>query len=99
MVGRTPWSAADAPVGLPAPSWIPIALFRLRDAGVPRGPGGPPHHGHRSAALCSPPPGEQVEASLPAGLDQGGHTGAPLEELLQQPVQRVFFAFDPIWRD
>jgi hypothetical protein len=40
MVGRTPWSAADAPVGLPAP-------WKMRDEGVlaqraPR-PGGPPH--------------------------------------------------------
>ena len=35
-VGRTPWSAADAPVGLLAPC-------TMRDEGVPRGPGGPPH--------------------------------------------------------
>ena len=35
VVGRTPWSAADAPVGLPAPG-------SMRDEGVPREPGGPP---------------------------------------------------------
>jgi hypothetical protein len=40
MVERTPGSAADALVG-------------LRDEGVPRGPGGPPHHGEDAAA---PPP-------------------------------------------
>ena len=43
MVGRTPWSAADAPVGLLAPRKVLTPLFRLRDEGVPRGPGGPPH--------------------------------------------------------
>ena len=42
-VGRTPWSAADAPVGLLAPGEVLAPLFRLRDEGVPRGPGGPPH--------------------------------------------------------
>jgi hypothetical protein len=36
MVGRTPWSAADALVGL-------LATGKMRDEGVPRGPGGPPH--------------------------------------------------------
>ena len=40
--GGTPWSAADAPVGLLA---LPTGLGRQRDAGVPRGPGGPPHNG------------------------------------------------------
>ena len=44
MVGRTPGSAADAPVGLLAPCKMLISLYRLRDEGVPRGPGGPPHH-------------------------------------------------------
>src|ERR1035438_3873750 len=44
LVGRTPWSAADAPVGLLTPCKVPISLFRQRDGGVPRGPGGPPHH-------------------------------------------------------
>ena len=34
--GQTPWSAADVPVG-------PFALFRPRDEGVPRRPGGLPH--------------------------------------------------------
>src|ERR1019366_6336861 len=44
MVGRTPWSAADAPVGLLALCMMLISLARQRDEGVPRGPGGPPHH-------------------------------------------------------
>jgi hypothetical protein len=44
MVGRTPWSAADALVGLLAPCKTLLSLFRPRDGGVPRGPGGPPHH-------------------------------------------------------
>src|ERR1019366_1928685 len=48
LVGRTPWSAADAPVGLPAPREVPTSLFRQRDEGVPAQraprPGGPPHH-------------------------------------------------------
>jgi hypothetical protein len=44
MVGRSPWTAADAPVGLLAPCKLLIPLFRLRDEGVPRGPGGPPHN-------------------------------------------------------
>ena len=43
MVGRTPRSAADAPVGLHAPCRAPMSSFRQRDEGVPRGPGGPPH--------------------------------------------------------
>ena len=47
MVGRTPWSAADAPVGLLAPCVTLVSLSRLRDAGVPRGPGGPPHDAGR----------------------------------------------------
>ena len=38
MVGRTPWSAADAPVGLLAPCKMLISLFRQRDGAVPRGP-------------------------------------------------------------
>jgi hypothetical protein len=38
-VGRTPWSAADAPVGLLAPCKMLMSLFRQREAGVPRGPG------------------------------------------------------------
>src|ERR1017187_7351433 len=44
MVGRTPWSAADAPVGLLALCMMLISLGRQGDEGVPRGPGGPPHH-------------------------------------------------------
>src|ERR1035438_4674575 len=44
LVGRTPWSAADAPGGWLTPCKVPISLFRQRDGGVPRGPGGPPHH-------------------------------------------------------
>ena len=47
MVGRTPWSAADAPVGLLAHCKMLMSLFRLRDEGVPRGPGGPPHQAPR----------------------------------------------------
>src|ERR1019366_5318083 len=43
MVGRTPWSAADALVGLLAPCKMLTSWFGLRDEGVPRGPGGPPH--------------------------------------------------------
>src|ERR1019366_4095959 len=43
MVGRTPWSAADALVGLPASCKMLISSFRLRVQGDPRGPGGPPH--------------------------------------------------------
>ena len=39
LVGRTPWSAADAPVGL----LTPCKMLMSRDEGVPRGPGGPPH--------------------------------------------------------
>ena len=34
MVGRTPWSAADAPVGLLAPWKMPTPSFRRRDQGV-----------------------------------------------------------------
>ena len=47
IVGRTPWSAAGAPVGLLAPGVTLVSLSRLRDAGVPRGPGGPPHDAGR----------------------------------------------------
>ena len=38
-MGRTPWSAADAPVGLLALCMVLISLARQRDEGVPRGPG------------------------------------------------------------
>ena len=37
-VGRTPWSAADPPVGLAGSAFTPRG-----DQGVARGPGGPPH--------------------------------------------------------
>ena len=65
-VGRPPRSAADAPVGLLAPCKMLMSLFRQRDEGVPRGPGGPPHqagfsplsqglpNGTRCAPLFSP---------------------------------------------
>src|ERR1019366_7778323 len=43
IVGRTPGSAADAPVGLLALCMMLTQLFQPRDGGVPRGPGGPPH--------------------------------------------------------
>ena len=43
VVGRTPRSAADAPVGLRALGMMLTQLFQPRDEGVPRGPGGPPH--------------------------------------------------------
>ena len=46
-VGRTPWSAADAPVGLLAPCKMLIPLFQMRDEGVPRRPGGLPHNVRR----------------------------------------------------
>jgi len=42
-VGRTPWSAADALVGLPEPPRQPHARCGQADGGVRRGPGGPPH--------------------------------------------------------
>jgi hypothetical protein len=45
LVGRTPWSAAGPPAGLPVFCETPLSLNGLRDEGVPRGPGGPPHHG------------------------------------------------------
>ena len=34
MVGRTPWSAADAPVGLLAPGTTLTLFFKQRDEGV-----------------------------------------------------------------
>jgi hypothetical protein len=39
LVGQTPWSAADAHVGLLRLS----TDFKQRDLGVPRRPGGLPH--------------------------------------------------------
>ena len=47
LVGRTPRSAADAPVGLLAACKMLISLPGQRDEGVPRGPGGPPHQATR----------------------------------------------------
>ena len=44
IVGRTPWSAAGAPAGLFAPRQMPAPPPGMRDEGVPRGPGGPPHN-------------------------------------------------------
>jgi hypothetical protein len=54
MVGRTPWSAADAPVGLLALCMMRKSLFGQRDEGVPRGPGGPPHHACRPTREATP---------------------------------------------
>jgi hypothetical protein len=42
IVGQSPWTAADAPVGLLAFCRVLISLFRPRDEGVPRRPGGLP---------------------------------------------------------
>jgi hypothetical protein len=41
-VGRTPWSAADAHVGLLVRTSM-ISLAEEQVLGDPRGPGGPPH--------------------------------------------------------
>ena len=46
MVGRTPWSAADALVGLLATNRAGFP-GEQRVQGDPRGPGGPPHHFYR----------------------------------------------------
>ena len=43
VVGRTPWSAADAPVGLSQLVENDL-LGKERVRGDPRGPGGPPHN-------------------------------------------------------
>src|ERR1700722_13196975 len=42
QVGRTPWSAADPPVGLSRIAWADRA-GRRAPPGDPRGPGGPPY--------------------------------------------------------
>src|ERR1017187_5300105 len=60
MVGRTPWSADDVPVGLLAPCKMLMSLFRQRDAGGPRGPGGPPRQARR---WFSPPSPSQMPAA------------------------------------
>ena len=87
LVGRTPWFAADAPVGLLTPCKVLISLFRQRDGGVPRGPGGPPHHfrrigssGKKYAALDSQPAASRLlgtlfgarPASVPMSRDAAG---------------------------
>src|ERR1019366_7155571 len=68
-VGRSPWTAADAPVGM-------RALFRLRVQGDPRGPGGPPHRFRRIrqlglwvllALLLAPAAHAQFDLSLVEG--------------------------------
>jgi hypothetical protein len=51
LVGRTPWSAADAPVGL-AVFRIVISWRRRRDGSVPRGPGGPPYQMPREVGIA-----------------------------------------------
>src|ERR1019366_10217600 len=43
VVGRTPWSARDALVPLPAQRYRHLARRQQADGGVGRGPGGPPH--------------------------------------------------------
>ena len=76
MVGRTPWSAADAPVGLLAPATIPIPSFRLLDEGVrpQRGPqdqAGPPHHSGDAATPGGYPGRGPESASEPRPLEAG----------------------------
>src|ERR1035438_4630557 len=75
LVGRTPWSAADAPVGLLASRMMLMSLCRLRDEGVPRGPAGPPHHlpeGGFSTLLRCPRAGNDWYEN---GGDRGGSRG------------------------
>jgi hypothetical protein len=74
VVGRTPRSAADALVGLPA-------LRKMRDGGVPRGPGGPPHHlcGALLLFLLSVPAFAQITGTVTnqtTGKPQAGATVA-----------------------
>jgi hypothetical protein len=80
MVGRTPRSAADAPVGLLAPRKMPMSLCRLRDEGVPRGPGGPPHH----AGGFSP-----LSQSLPHGERRCCGRKAACQGVTQSPVETL----------
>jgi hypothetical protein len=71
--GRTPWSAADAPVGLLALCMVLISLARQRDGGVPRGPGG------------SAPPSAQ--SASPVGFDNWALLlRRPVERPPLQPV-------------
>src|ERR1035441_9388462 len=53
MVGRTPWSAADAPVGLRWTGGAALAAGK-RVQGAPRGPGGPPHHSRHPLSFRHP---------------------------------------------
>ena len=68
MVGRTPWSAADAPVGLHSADKADF-VGEKRDQGDPRGPGGPPHHAKHAVVLGGGNVGLQAcEAFLARGL-------------------------------
>src|ERR1035438_3691123 len=72
VAGRTPWSAADAPVGLLAPCKVPTSSFRMRDEGVlaqraPR-PGGPPH---QQASACQRFSWQRLVLGVGAGLGGG----------------------------
>src|SRR5262245_61140434 len=71
LVGRTPWSAADALVGLLGVT----AAFAQRDQGVPRGPGGPPHQ--FDVVVYEATPGGIAAAISAARL---GHTVALIEQ-------------------
>jgi hypothetical protein len=70
-VGRTPWSAADAPVGLLAPR-------KMRDEDSPRGPGGPPHHSEKKFSSQAEPPAPPKASSLPALVGQALACQPPL---------------------
>jgi hypothetical protein len=50
LVGRTPWSAADALVGLFGLDEVDC-VSTLRVQGDPRGPGGPPHDSFKSSSI------------------------------------------------
>ena len=73
VVGRTPRSAADALVGLPA------LRKTLRDEGVPRGPGGPPHQVRALLLLACVPLFAQITGTVTnqtTGKPQAGATVA-----------------------
>src|ERR1022692_3727817 len=72
MVGRSPGTAADAPVGLLAPCKMLIALYRLRDGGVPRRPGGLPHNfrSTRHWAEAPAPPCIRRPSTIPVPVEQ-----------------------------
>src|ERR1019366_3860867 len=73
VVGRTPRSAADALVGLPA------LRKTLRDEGVPRGPGGPPHLVRALLLLACVPLFAQITGTVTnqtTGKPQAGATVA-----------------------